>query len=141
MNNTVLSIAIDSNDNVYVGGQFTTAGGVSANRIAKWNGTAWSALGTGLDNFAQVVAIDSNNNVYVGGGFTTAGGVFVLYLEKWNTTSSAWDTLGFGHNLTVTGIGFDSFGNLYTTGYYTNAIAQQFNKFVKFRNNTLSETP
>ncbi|MFH0983162.1 MAG: hypothetical protein V2A79_16705, partial [Planctomycetota bacterium] len=30
---------------LYAGGGFTTAGGVSANYIAKWNGTQWSALG------------------------------------------------------------------------------------------------
>ena len=29
---------------------FTTAGGVAANYIAKWNGSAWSALGSGMDN-------------------------------------------------------------------------------------------
>ena len=29
------------------GGQFTTAGGDSANYVAKWNGSAWSALGLG----------------------------------------------------------------------------------------------
>ena len=29
---------------LYVGGLFSFAGGVSANRIAKWNGLAWSSL-------------------------------------------------------------------------------------------------
>ena len=31
------------------GGYFTTAGGVTANYIAKWNGSAWSALGSGMN--------------------------------------------------------------------------------------------
>ena len=30
------------------GASFTTAGGVSANRIAKWNGISWQAVGTGM---------------------------------------------------------------------------------------------
>lgn len=32
---------------LYVGGEFTIAGDVVANRIARWDGTSWSALGTG----------------------------------------------------------------------------------------------
>ena len=36
-----------SGTNLYAGGCFTTAGGVPANNIAKWNGSAWSALGRG----------------------------------------------------------------------------------------------
>ncbi|MFN8730160.1 MAG: hypothetical protein ACK5Z4_09920, partial [Planctomyces sp.] len=32
------------------GGRFTTAGGVTVNSIARWNGSAWSALGTGMNN-------------------------------------------------------------------------------------------
>jgi hypothetical protein len=31
------------------GGTYTIAGEVPANRIAKWNGTEWSALGSGVN--------------------------------------------------------------------------------------------
>ena len=37
-----------SGTNLYAGGWFTTAGGVSANYIATWDGSAWSALGSGV---------------------------------------------------------------------------------------------
>ncbi len=37
---TVHAIAV-SGSNVYVWGDFTTAGGISANYIAKWNGSTW----------------------------------------------------------------------------------------------------
>ena len=33
---------------LYVAGDFETAGGVSARNIAKWDGTAWSALGNAI---------------------------------------------------------------------------------------------
>ena len=36
-----------SGTNLYAGGYFTKAGGVPANYIAKWDGSAWSALGSG----------------------------------------------------------------------------------------------
>ena len=48
MNNFVYALAWDGT-NLYVGGRFTTAGGVSANYIASWNGSAWSPLGSGMN--------------------------------------------------------------------------------------------
>ena len=47
-NDAVRAIAVDTNGNVYVGGDFTFIGTVGANYIAKWDGSAWSALGSGL---------------------------------------------------------------------------------------------
>ena len=36
------------NGNIYAAGNFTMAGGISASKIAKWNGTSWSAAGVGI---------------------------------------------------------------------------------------------
>jgi hypothetical protein len=78
------------NGELYVGGKFTTAGGVSASNIAKWNGTAWSALGSGITGSntgsnSQVTSMAVyNGELYVGGDFTTAGGVSANYIAKWN---------------------------------------------------------
>src|SRR6476620_1794153 len=44
----VYRMAIAANGDVYAGGQFTSAGGVSATNIARWNGAAWSSLGLGI---------------------------------------------------------------------------------------------
>ena len=44
---SVCALAV-SGTNLYAGGNFTTAGGVPANYIAKWDGSAWSALGSGI---------------------------------------------------------------------------------------------
>ncbi|MEZ7892765.1 MAG: chitobiase/beta-hexosaminidase C-terminal domain-containing protein, partial [Candidatus Wallbacteria bacterium] len=40
-NGSVYAVAAHNN-NIYVGGSFTTAGGISASRIAKWDGSNWS---------------------------------------------------------------------------------------------------
>ena len=50
MNSAVYALAISGSD-LYAGGQFTTAGGNAANDIAKWNGSAWSALGEGMNDY------------------------------------------------------------------------------------------
>ena len=48
VNNTVNSL-LATNGLVYAGGTFTlTAGGVTVNRIAAWNESGWSALGSGV---------------------------------------------------------------------------------------------
>ena len=82
---------------LYAGGFFTTAGGVSASRIALWNGTQWSPLGNGIDNFVGVLTVfddASGPALYAGGVFNTAGGVTVNNIAKWN--GSQWSPLGGG---------------------------------------------
>jgi hypothetical protein len=75
---------------LYAGGSFTGIGGVSANYIAKWDGSTWSPLGTGVD--AYVYALTTYNDgtgpaLFVGGTFTSVGGVQAHGLAKWNGTT------------------------------------------------------
>jgi hypothetical protein len=81
LNSVCYTIAIDSDDNVYAGGDFTTAGGNPAKKIAKWtpNTSSWSELGTGLNGQCRTIAIDSFNDIYAGGEFTEAYGKSVGY--------------------------------------------------------------
>src|SRR5436189_6481321 len=37
------------------GGRFTTVGGHSANNIARWNGSEWQPLGSGITGYAGYV--------------------------------------------------------------------------------------
>ncbi len=81
-NGTVYALATMGN-NLYAGGSFTNMGGVPASRIAKWNGSNWSALGSGLSGSVQsLVALGSN--LYVGGNFRLAGGKSASYIARWN---------------------------------------------------------
>jgi hypothetical protein len=86
MNGSVNALAVSGTD-LYAGGYFTTAGGVTANRIAKWNGSAWSALGSGMNYPVNALAV-SGTDLYAGGSFSTAGGVSAKSIAKWN--GSAW---------------------------------------------------
>ena len=42
----VKALVVDGFGNLYIGGLFGAAGNIKANSIAKWNGSAWSALGS-----------------------------------------------------------------------------------------------
>jgi hypothetical protein len=103
----VLALAVVGNE-VYVGGFFTQAGGVSANRVARFNTqtNTWSSLGTGSSNgvdsavFALAVV---GNEVYVGGWFTSAGGVSANSVARFNTQTNTWSSLGTGSSNGVNG--------------------------------------
>jgi hypothetical protein len=82
-----------SGTNLYVGGFFTSAGGVSATNIAQWNGSSWSALGSGVNGYVYALAV-SGNTLYAGGNFTTAVGTAANYIAQWN--GSNWSALGSG---------------------------------------------
>ena len=70
-----------SGSDLYVGGWFTNAGGISANHIAKWNGSSWTALGSGMNDTVSKLAV-LGSDLYAGGWFTTAGGKGSAYLAK-----------------------------------------------------------
>src|SRR5437867_4922165 len=92
MSGTVSAVAV-SGTNLYAGGGFGTAGGFTANNIAKWNGSSWSALGLGVNGTVYALAV-SGSDVYAGGLFTSAGGSTANYIAKWN--GSSWSALGSG---------------------------------------------
>jgi len=48
VNGPVLALARGADGSVFVGGAFSMAGGVPAWNVARWDGTAWGALGGGL---------------------------------------------------------------------------------------------
>ena len=113
----VNALAVSGSD-VYAGGAFSTAGGSAANYIAKWNGSSWSALGSGIDGEVSALAV-SGSDVYAGGGFTTAGGSTANYIAKWN--GSSWSALGSGmggpvYALAVSGSDLCAGGEFTTAG-------------------------
>jgi hypothetical protein len=110
---SVLCIVIDASNNVYISGSFTTAGITPALNVAKWDGTSWSAFGTGVTGSIYTIAIDTSNNLYVGGTLAFYSG----NVAKWNGTSwSAFGTLTGG---TVNTIKISSSGTIYAGGAFT----------------------
>lgn len=94
----IYDLTVDNSGNLYVGGRFDQAGNfVETNYIAKWDGSVWSALGSGMGGvspFVYALASDNQNNIYAGGFFITAGGISVNRIARWN--GSTWSALGSG---------------------------------------------
>jgi hypothetical protein len=122
----VHAIAVSGND-VYVGGLFTDAGGVAANNIAKWDGSAWSTLGTGTAGgvVPAVYALAvSGNDVYAGGEFTSAGTCSSAdgcnYIARWNTLTNTWSALGGGTNAWLDALAISG-SDIYVGGAFSSA--------------------
>ncbi len=105
------------------GGGFVTAGGLSVNGIARWNGSAWSALGSGVTNGAvhTLLGFDDGSGpaLYAGGDFEMMDGQFALGLAKWDGTS--WIPLGSATGFdfrTLAAFGDSGGPALYAGGYF-----------------------
>jgi hypothetical protein len=94
----VRALATLPNGDVVAGGYFTSIGGVSAARIARWNGTAWAPIGGGIGtletDYVECLAIAPNGDLLAGGRFALAGSTAATSIARWNGTS--WSALGAG---------------------------------------------
>ena len=82
---------------LFAAGEFTTAGGVAAERVARWNGSSWSAPGSGVSDTVLALAVFDDGSgpaLYAGGEFTRAGGSVARHVAKWDGAS--WSPLGTG---------------------------------------------
>ncbi len=82
--------AASDGSNVWISGMFTNVGGVEANGLAQWNGSAWSDVG-GFSGQAGGL-VYTNGALYVAGNFTLPGETNGYAVGRWN--GSAWETFG-----------------------------------------------
>ncbi len=86
-------------------GNFTDSGGAPMNRIARWDGSAWQPLGSGLAGGPVGIAYalaswdpdgagPETPHLYATGDFMTAGGVTVNRIARWD--GSTWHALEGG---------------------------------------------
>src|SRR5262249_22825920 len=138
-------LAVSGND-LYAGRYFTNADGIVVNSIAKWNGSSWVTLGSGIDGSVNALTV-SGTNVYVGGyletltgnvaaQFQTARGSVATGIAKWNGTG--WSALAPPRSVpsdteyaTVTPLAASG-SDLYAGGYFTTAGGTVANHIAKW---------
>jgi hypothetical protein len=121
-NSAIEAVHALPNGDIIVGGAFTTAGAINANRIARWNGANWVAMGTGMfNNSVKALASLPNGNVVAAGSFTTANATGTSRIAQWNGTS--WAAMGSGFNNTVNVLLSMPNGDLIAGGGFTAAGA------------------
>ena len=113
---------------VYAAGTFLTAGGQATNRLAKWDGTTWSALGAGAGAYFECLAVNGSV-LYVGGQFTALGGVAARNIAQWDGT--AWNALGAGLNSTVLAVAVRG-TEVYATGQFSTSSGTGISSLAKW---------
>ena len=117
----VQAVSADDLGNVFVTGHFSmsadgTATGLS--HVARWDGSAWAALGPGLDQPALSLAADGSGGVYAGGYLTSTGdgATPLAMVARWD--GAGWSTVAGGLDNTVYALDLGATGDLYATGYF-----------------------
>lgn len=111
-NGIAYSIDVDRGGKVWIGGAFTSIGGVTVDGIAYWDGSVYTRPGS--DSLAEVRAVYAANDgkVWIGGNFTDK-------FYYWN--GSAWIAPDDLPNSTVNRIVPDGNGNVFVVGNFTSA--------------------
>src|SRR2546430_1647507 len=98
----VYAIAVSGGD-VYVGGAFSSAGGIPGHNIARWDGQNWFALGPGVDGPVYAIAVNGEE-IWVGGKFASAGLQSVNNLATWDPKTRTWSKVSATTDDTVKAI-------------------------------------
>lgn len=81
-----------------IGGNFTQAGAITANRVVSWDAQGFTVLGSGMNNTVYALT-QFQGEIVAGGSFTQAGGVSCNRIARWD--GAAWQPLGGGMNESV----------------------------------------
>jgi hypothetical protein len=82
----------------------------SHDRVEKWTGSSWLALGEQTDGFVNVLGsfdLGSGAELYAGGEFTAIDGVSASCIARWN--GAAWQALGAGIGASTIATGVHAF--------------------------------
>jgi len=92
---TIYSMAVYKGE-LYVGGNILNIKGITTKGIARWNGTQWRSVRSGITGGWRDVSAMAvyKNELYIGGTFTGVDSQLCLGVAKWN--GNTWSPVGAG---------------------------------------------
>ena len=136
-NGFVYNIALQDDNKILVGGEFTSYSGVTSNKIIRLN-TDGSIdetfdIGTGFNNYMYNIKIQSDNKILIGGGFTSYSGVTSNRIIKLNSDGSIDGTfnIGTGFDNPVIVIEFQSDNKILVGGEFSTYSGATSNKIIR----------
>ncbi len=118
----ITAVAVGPDGSVYAAGDFDEAAGLPAGNIARWDGSRWHTLGSGVQGEVRAVAVGDDGAVYVGGSFAQAGDALANGIAVWR--NGAWSAVGDGSGPnsggfagTISALAFSN-GTLYAGGRF-----------------------
>ena len=135
---TVLTGEVDAmasnGTDLYVAGLISQVGNLAVSNIARWNGTSWAALGTGINGYVLALAIDGQS-LYAGGSFSMAGGQVATNLARWDGT--VWHAVGSASAEGTNGVVYSlaaGNGRLFVGGSFANAGGVSTSNIAEYSN-------
>ena len=145
-----LSVAVQSDNKILLGGIFTTWNGTTVNRIVRLNSdgtrdtTFTDNVGTGANGTVFSIKLQSDGKILVGGNFTTWNGVAVKYAVRLNsdgTRDTAFTTnMGTGPNALVNEILVQPDGKIVMGGNFPEWNGTSVNRIVRLNSDGTRET-
>jgi hypothetical protein len=115
----VLALTFGLDGILYIAGTFQNWNAIpAADRIVKWDGSAYVALGTGMNGTVYALETSPDGNIYAGGVFTTGNGVTLNQIGYWNGTTFVGLDSGFADGV-VYAIKASVDGRIYAGGSFT----------------------
>jgi hypothetical protein len=115
----VWDAALMPNGDIVAVGDFLVADAALTSRVARFDGTTWQSLGTGLAGAAYAVVAMPNGDVVAAGSFQVVGTSVMSRIARWNGTT--WSPLGSGLSDQVNTLLVMPNGDLIAGGRFTSA--------------------
>jgi len=134
----IQALAPDGAGNVYVGGRFSTIGGITMSNAAKLSatgaGVAEAGWNAALNRDVQAIAFDGYGNVVVGGGFRSCAGAPALGYARLKASDGAvLSRAQFLRPATVYALARGTDGSLFVGGRFVRANALERLGVLKLR--------
>ncbi|MFN7317255.1 MAG: WD40 repeat domain-containing protein [Phycisphaerae bacterium] len=128
------------NGDLVAGGSFVTGDGWIANRVARWNGTAWSEIGSGFrsgQTFAvRTLTVLPDGGLMAAGNFETVGGVDAINIARWD--GNTWSALGTGMNRTLSALAVLPNGDVVAGGSFSTVGGVPANSIARWNDSNWS---
>ncbi|MEZ4947520.1 MAG: T9SS type A sorting domain-containing protein [Cyclobacteriaceae bacterium] len=147
VNGAIHSIALQQNDKLLIGGEFSSYNGIPRKNIARVNSNGSLDItfnpGSGANKRISTIAIQSDNKVLIGGIFTDYNGTQINSIARINADGSLDLTFdpGSGSNREIYSIAIQSDNKVLIGGGFTDYNGTQINRIARLNSDgSLDET-
>jgi uncharacterized delta-60 repeat protein len=122
----VLTIAVQADGKIWVGGEFITIGGQPRNRIARLEATSGLAdsLNPNANDAVKSIVIQPDGKILTGGVFTNIGGQSRSFIGRLDVNTGLADSFNPNANNVVQAINFQPGGKILAGGLFTSIGGQ-----------------
>ena len=138
----VFSVAVQADDKILLGGNFTTVDGTARSGIARLHAdgslesTATFDTGTGASSAVYSMAVQADDKILLGGNFITVNGTARNYIARLHADGSVDTSFnpGTGANSTVRSVAVQADGRILLAGNFTSVDGTPRNKIARLSN-------